>query len=106
VSSISTGPLEYKKGTATSNTIVYDADSGKVYLNRILNEDYDSMKQSGHFIDKSTKDSALIADNCTAFTIQAKPSDGSVVLKMTLSDGGYSYTVGGTISLRNASVMK
>jgi prepilin-type N-terminal cleavage/methylation domain-containing protein len=103
---LSTGPIAYSDGQMTCSTIVYE--DGKIYLNRA----YDSAsgilggQKDGktRLIDTSTESSAVIADNCKSFTVEAK--DGALVLTITLSNAGYSYTYGGTVKVRNASVMK
>lgn len=103
VSGIATGPVEIGSGAATEticNTIVYEddptaSDYGYIYLNR-----------SEDKLEFSKKAENVIAKNCTEFTVKAKDgSTNSLDLKLTFSDGGFSYTVGGTINIRNANVM-
>ena len=94
VKAISTGPVTVG-GITAYYTVVYDAASKKVYINK------DASKS-----DYSIKDASLVADNCTQFTVNAQEGKSNALeLKLTLSNGGYSYTLGGTVNIRNNKVM-
>lgn len=96
VASLCTGPIKIDGTTTEYATLVYDAPSECVYLNR---------NTTGQ--DRTVNKNNLIARNCTAFTVKTEcGKNNSLNLKMNFSDGGYSYTVGGTINIRNAKVMK
>lgn len=95
VDSIIIGPAKPQASGSVYNTIMYK--DNKIYLNR----------NSSNIWDLSIKEENVIADNCTEFTVTVpEGNNNSLNLKLTFSNGGYSYTVGGTINLRNANIMK
>ena len=94
VTAISTGPVTVG-GVTNYYTVLYDAANDKVYIN----------KDASHS-DYTIRAANLVADNCTEFTVNAQEGkNNALVLKLTLSDGGYSYTLGGTVNIRNNKVM-
>ena len=101
VKAISTGPvvLSTVSGSPTTKTyyytVLYDSAKGKVYINK-------SETKSDYTINEDN----LVADNCTQFTVNAQEGKSNALeLKLTLSNGGYSYTLGGTVNIRNNKVM-
>lgn len=95
VEGIGTGSVEISDTEKLCNTIVYDKDRKSIYLNRDTTA-----------IDFTPNENNRIADNCTEFTIKVAPDKNSVTLKLTLSDAGYSYTVGGVVNIRNNNILK
>ncbi len=95
VEGIGTGSVEISDTEKLCNTIVYDKDKKSIYLNRDTTA-----------IDFTPNENNRIADNCTEFTIKVAPDKNSVTLKLTLSDAGYSYTVGGVVNIRNNNILK
>lgn len=103
VRGITTGPVEIGSGSTkevVGTTILYEDDPtaddyGYIYLNR-----------SSEYLDFTKYPENVIAKNCTEFTVNANGGkSNSLYLKLTFSDSGYSYTVGGTVNIRNANVM-
>lgn len=92
---ISTGAVEVGSHTYYY-TVLYDSAEKSIYLNKNdTGTDFD--------IDKKN----IIATNCTEFTVCANEGkSNALALKLTLSDGGYSYTFGGTVNIRNNKVME
>lgn len=95
VEGIGTGSVKISDTEKLCSTIVYDKDKKSIYLNRDTTA-----------IDFTPNENNRIADNCTEFTIKVAPDKNSVTLKLTLSDAGYSYTVGGVVNIRNNNILK
>ena len=98
VTGIALGPVSIDAATTTNpmyNTLVYDRTTKKIYLNR-------GTTPRDFTINENNK----IAENCSNFTIKVNKDQSSVVVNMTFTDGGYGYTVGGTINLRNLNILQ
>ena len=94
VKAISTGPVTVG-GVTNYYTVLYDAASHKIYINK------DASRS-----DYTIHEDNLVTDHCTEFTVNAQEGkNNALVLKLTLSDAGYSYTLGGTVNIRNNKVM-
>lgn len=90
------GPVTLKAGDMTYATVLYDKAKQEVYL---------SKSKSEPTFDKN--DDTVIARHCTDFLIKAYGSrKNSIEVKLTFSNSGYTYNVGGIIDLRNSNVMK
>lgn len=118
LSALSTGPIMKTSHMSINdvdkyNTIVFDKNNGKLYLNRPK-----ATSKSGFQSFNKDKE-YIISDNCIGFTVKVinnntlylkltfrydnRDSAGNVVLE---NAGGYTYTVGGAVNLRNGNVMK
>lgn len=112
VSAIALGPVSFNAATKSKplyNTLVYlppkkDVDgkvicTGEIFLNRGDDPDLDALNFA-------TDKNYMIADHCEKFEIQVMPDKSAVKINMTFKDGGYGYTVGGTINLRNLNILE
>lgn len=118
VSALSTGPIMKASHSSINdvdkyNTIVFDKDTGKLYLNR------PTATPGCGFLDFSKDKKYVISDNCIGFTAKVTNSN-TLYLKLTFrydtrdsagavvteNTGGYTYTVGGAINIRNGNIMK
>ena len=96
------------------NTIIFDKSKGKLYLNRP-----NTVSPRFGFLNYSKEKEYIISDNCIGFTIKVV-NDNTLYLKLTFrydnrdsagnviaeNTGGYTYTVGGAINMRNGNIMK
>lgn len=118
ISALSTGPIMKTSHMSINdvdkyNTIMFDKSSGKLYLNRPK-----ATAKSG-FLDFNKDKEYIISDNCIGFTVKVI-NNNTLYLKLTFrydnrdsagnvvfeNAGGYTYTVGGAVNLRNGNVMK
>lgn len=118
VSALSMGPIMETSHMSINdvkkyNTIIFDKSKGKLYLNR------PKATAGCGFLDFSKDKKYVISDNCIGFTVKVT-SNNTLYLKLTFrydtrdsagsviaeNAGGYTYTVGGAINMRNGNVMK